>query len=61
MLFEPIYVFIVLVKFDRLLRNNYSLYDIFSKYKYLVISNCQLGFFPPRFLELEFLSDCAFS
>ena len=31
-----IYVFIVLVKFGRLLRNSCSLYDIFSKYKYLV-------------------------
>ena len=34
----------------------HSAYDMFSKY--LIVN---LFFFPPRFLECEFLSDCAFS
>ena len=56
------YVFIFLVKF----RLNewppigkiaaHSAYDMFSWYKYLIVS-----FFPPRFLEWESFSDCAFS
>ena len=35
----------------------HSAYNVFYKYKYLIV-NC---FFPPRFLEWEFLSDCAIS
>ena len=35
----------------------HSAYDMFSKYKYLIANLV----FPPRFLEREFLSDCAFS
>ena len=33
-------------------------YDMFSWYKYLIVS-LEL-FFPPRFLEWESFSDCAF-
>ena len=36
----------------------HSASDMFSWYKYLIVS---LGFFPPRFLEWESFSDCAFS
>ena len=38
----------------------HSAYDVFSwsKYMYLIVN---LVFFPPRFLEWESLSDCAFS
>ena len=35
----------------------HSASDMFSKYKYLIVNLV----FPPRFLELKFLSDCAFS
>ena len=35
----------------------HSAYDMFSWYKYLIVSL----FFPPRFLEWESFSDCAFS
>ena len=35
----------------------HSAYDVFSKYKYLIVNLV----FPPRFLEWEFLSDCSFS
>ena len=35
----------------------HSAYDMFSKYKYLIVNL----FFPPRFLKWEFLSDCATS
>ena len=38
-----------------------SAYGMFSKCKYLIVNNCQLMFFRTRFLEWEFLSDCAFS
>ena len=34
-----------------------SAYDMFSWYKYLIVN----AFFPPRLLELEFLSDCTIS
>ena len=34
----------------------HSAYDMFSKYKYLIVNL----FFPPLFLEWEYLSDCAF-
>ena len=37
----------------------HSAYNMFSRYKYLIVN--LLFFFPPRFLECEFLSDCAFS
>ena len=36
----------------------HSAYDMFCKYKYLIVN---LVFSPPRFLEWDFLSDCAFS
>ena len=36
----------------------HSAYEMFSWYKYLIVS---LVFFPPRFLEWESFSDCAFS
>ena len=36
----------------------HSAYEMFSWYKYLIVS---FVFFPPRFLEWESLSDCAFS
>ena len=36
----------------------HSAYDMFSWYKYLIVS---LVFSPPRFLEWESFSDCAFS
>ena len=36
----------------------HSAYDMFSKYKYLIVS---LVFFPRQFLEWEILSGCAFS
>ena len=35
----------------------HSAYDMYSKYKYLIVNIV----FPSRFLEWEFLSDCAFS
>ena len=35
----------------------HSAYDMFSWNKYLIVS----FFFPPRFLEWESFSDCAFS
>ena len=35
-----------------------STYEMYSRYKYLIVS---LFFFPPRFLEQESFSDCAFS
>ena len=35
----------------------HSVYDMCSKYKYLK----SIQFFPTWFLELKFLSDCAFS
>ena len=35
----------------------HSAYEMFSWYKYLIVSL----FFPPRFLEWESFSDCAFS
>ena len=36
----------------------HSAFEMFSWYKYLIVS---LVFFPPRFLEWESFSDCAFS
>ena len=36
----------------------HSAYEMFSWYKYLIVS---LVFSPPRFLEWESFSDCAFS
>ena len=36
----------------------HSAYDMFSWYKYLIVS---LFVFPPRYLEWESFSDCAFS
>ena len=36
----------------------HSAYNMFSSYKYLIVN---LVYFPLRFLEWEFLSDCAFS
>ena len=33
----------------------HSAFSVFSKYKFLIVNL----FFPPRFLELGFLSDCA--
>ena len=27
----------------------------------VLVPNCQFSFFPPRILEFDFLSDCAFS
>ena len=36
----------------------HSAYETFSWYKYLIVS---LFFFPPRVLEWESFSDCAFS
>ena len=35
----------------------HSAYDMISKYNYLIVNLV----FPPRFLEWEFLSGCAFS
>ena len=35
----------------------HSAYDMFSKYMYVIVNL----FFPPRFLEWKFLSDCAFT
>ena len=35
----------------------HSAYDMFSKYKCLIGNSI----FPPRFMEWEFLSECAFS
>ena len=37
----------------------HSAYDMFSKYRYLIVN--LVFFFQSRFLEWEFLSDCAFS
>ena len=36
----------------------HSAFEMFSWYKYLIVS---FGVFPPRFLEWESFSDCAFS
>ena len=36
----------------------HSAYEMYSWYMYLIVS---LAFFPPRFLEWESFSDCAFS
>ena len=33
----------------------HSAYDMFSKFKYLIVN---LVFYPTRFLERKFLSDC---
>ena len=59
MLFEPYVVFIVLVfgqLSGHLLRNSCSL-----GLQYVILPTCQFSFFPPRFWEWGFLSDCAFS
>ena len=56
------YVFIFLVKLTEWPSIGkiaaHSAYEMFSWYKYLIVG---LVFFPPRFLEWESFSDCAFS
>ena len=64
MLFEPLYVFIFLVKFGllsgRLLGNSCLLGLRYVCLLY--VPQCHFIFFStPRFLEWEFLSDCAIS
>ena len=52
------YVFIFLVKLGLEWPPTHSAYDMFSWYKYLSVF---LVFSHPRFVEWEFLSDCAIS
>ena len=53
------YVFVLLVKFGKPGKiSAHSAYDMFSWYKNLIVN---LVFLPPRFLEWESFSDCAFS
>ena len=56
------YVFIFLVKVTEWppigKRAAHPAYEMFSL---VSVPNCWFGFFPPRFLEWESLSDCTFS
>ena len=59
-LLAPYVCFHILVKLRNFIGKiaAHSAYDMFSLYKYLIVS---LVFSPPRFLEWESFSVCAFS
>ena len=57
MLFAPYVCFHILIKVTIRKIAAHSAYDMFSWYKCLIVNL----FSPPRFLERDSLSDCAFS